>query len=162
MRKLLNWFRLAAGVGLMVCACLAPAQTGSVTPPSGPVGLWRAIDDNTGKAKALVRITESGGEYTGRIEKIFPGVTPDADPTCDRCEGARKDQRVLGMVILSGLRRDPNPNTEEYNGGEILDPQNGSVYHALLTLVDGGKKLRVRGYIGVTLFGRTQVWERDE
>jgi len=147
--------RLLSGLLLACCFTAAGAQ-------GTPTGLWRTIDDNTGKPNALVRITEAGGEYTGRVEKIYPGVADEAAPICDQCAGARHNQPVLGMVILSGVRRNRDQNSEEYSGGEILDPQNGSVYHALLTMADGGKKLRVRGYFLVTLFGRTQVWEREE
>ena len=141
---------------LLACCCNAADAQGT------PAGLWRTIDDNTGKPSALVRISESAGEYAGRVEKLFPGVGEEAAPRCDACKGALKDQPVLGMTILWGIRRGAGQGGDEYGGGEILDPQNGSIYHALLTMADGGKKLRVRGYFWVTLFGRTQVWEREE
>lgn len=157
--------RLLAGI-LLACACATALAQGTATPaaaaPSAPVGLWRTIDDNTGKPSALVRIVEVGGEYIGRVEKIFPGITDDPHPTCDDCQGARKGQPVLGMTILWGMHRSRDQAGEEYSGGEILDPQNGHIYHCLMTMADSGKKLRVRGYYLVTLFGRTQVWEREE
>lgn len=159
MRKSLALSRRFAGL-LLAGACMAAGAQAPV--PNTPAGLWRTIDDNTGKPNALVRITESNGEYTGRVEKIFPGVTDEVVAHCELCEGARRDQPVLGMVILSGVRRAREQYNDEYSGGEILDPLNGKTYHALLTMADGGRKLRVRGYIWVTLFGRTQVWEREE
>jgi uncharacterized protein (DUF2147 family) len=123
-----------------------------------PVGLWRTIDDRTGKPKALVRISESGGELTGKIEKLFrePGV--DSDPKCGKCEGHRKDKPIVGLIILFGLKR----NGEEYQNGQILDPENGKLYASRLNVSDDGKQLQVRGYIGVPLLGRTQVWMREE
>jgi uncharacterized protein (DUF2147 family) len=123
-----------------------------------PVGLWRTIDDNTGKPRGLVRITETNGEYQGKVEKAFPKPGEDSNPKCEKCEGARRDQPVIGMTILWGLKK----QGEEYNGGEILDPENGKIYRARLKLDDGGKKLDVRGFIGISLFGRSQIWLRQE
>lgn len=123
-----------------------------------PVGLWRNIDDVSGKPKALIRITETNGELTGKIEKLFRPANQDQNPVCDKCEGARKNQPVIGMVFMSGLKKNGN----EYSGGEILDPDNGKTYRSKVTLVDGGKKLNVRGYIGVPMLGRSQTWIREE
>lgn len=144
-------------VPLLWAACGAGLAQGM--PGATPAGLWRSVDDNTSKPQALVRITENNGEYTGRIEKLYPGVSDEPNPLCTKCEGARRNQPIVGMVIVSGVRRGPD-TADEYSGGEILDPDNGNTYRALLTVADGGRKLRVRGYIGVSLFGRTQVWER--
>ena len=123
-----------------------------------PVGLWKNIDDETGKPKALIRITENEGAFQGQIEKLYREPNEDQNPKCDKCEGARKDQPIVGMVILSGLKKDG----EEFNGGEILDPKNGKVYKAKMHLTDAGKKLNVRGYIGMPMLGRSQVWVRQE
>lgn len=125
---------------------------------NSPTGLWKNIDDETGKPKALIRITESNGVLTGQIEKIFRDANEDQNPKCDKCDGARKDQPIVGMTILSGLKKDG----EEYAGGEILDPNNGKVYKSKLRLTDGGKKLNVRGYIGVPMLGRSQTWVRQD
>ncbi len=123
-----------------------------------PVGLWKTIDDQTGKPRGLVRIIEVGGEYRGRVEKAFPKPGEDPDPRCEKCSGARQNQPVIGMTILWGLRQ----QADEYGGGEILDPENGKVYRARIKLEDGGKKLDVRGFIGFSLFGRSQTWLREE
>jgi uncharacterized protein (DUF2147 family) len=125
---------------------------------SSPVGLWKNIDDVSGKPKALIRITESNGTLQGQIEKLFRGPTEDQNPKCEKCDGARKDQPVIGLVIMNGLKKDG----DEYNGGEILDPDNGKVYRSKIHLTDGGKKLSVRGYIGVPMLGRSQTWVRQE
>jgi uncharacterized protein (DUF2147 family) len=122
------------------------------------VGLWKTIDDATGKPKALVRITEDHGVLQGKIEKLFREPGEDQDPKCTKCTDTRKDQPITGMTILTGLKKDG----DEYSGGQILDPKNGKVYKSKAELQDGGKKLSVRGYIGMPLIGRSQVWERQE
>lgn len=123
-----------------------------------PVGLWKTIDDATGKPKALVRITEDHGVLQGKIEKLFREPGEDQNPKCTECTDSRKDQPMIGMEILSGLKKDG----DEYSGGHILDPKNGKVYKSKAELKDGGKKLSVRGYIGVPMLGRSQVWVREE
>jgi len=133
---------------------IAPAFAQS----NSPAGLWKNIDDKTGKPSALIRITENNGVLTGQIEKLFREANEDPNPKCDKCEGARKDQPILGMTILSNLKKDGN----EYSGGEILDPKDGEVYKSKLRLTDGGKKLDVRGYIGVPMLGRSQTWVREQ
>jgi uncharacterized protein (DUF2147 family) len=120
--------------------------------------LWKTIDDETGKPKALVRIAESNGEFKGTIEKLFRPADQDQNPKCTKCEDARKDQPIIGMTILTGMRKED----DEYTGGRILDPNNGKVYKSKMSLADDGKKLKLRGYIGVPMLGRTQVWLREE
>ena len=123
-----------------------------------PVGLWKTIDDNTGKPRGLVRIMEQNGEYQGKVEKIFTAPGEDPDPKCEKCDGARHNQRVIGMTILWGLKK----QGDEYLGGAILDPESGSVYRARMKLDGEGGKLSVRGFIGFAILGRTQTWVRDE
>jgi uncharacterized protein (DUF2147 family) len=125
---------------------------------ASPVGLWKNIDDVSGKPKALIRISENKGELEGRIEQLFRPAGEEQNPKCVKCEGVLKDQPIVGMVFMSGLKK----SGDEYNGGEILDPDNGKVYKSKIKLIDGGKKLNVRGYIGVPMFGRSQVWVREE
>ena len=123
-----------------------------------PVGLWKTIDDNTGKPRGLVRIMEVNGEYQGKVEKIFTAPGEDPDPKCEKCNGARRNRPVIGMTILWGLKK----QGDEYEGGEILDPESGKVYRARMKLDGEGGKLSVRGFIGFALLGRTQTWVRDE
>jgi uncharacterized protein (DUF2147 family) len=123
-----------------------------------PVGLWKTIDDNTGQPRGLVRVSQANGEYQGKVEKIFPKSGEDPNPSCDKCDGARRSQPVIGMIILWGLTK----QGDEYQGGEILDPENGKVYRAKMKLEDAGRKLHVRGFIGLSLLGRTQIWLREE
>jgi uncharacterized protein (DUF2147 family) len=134
------------------------ALPGAWADDTSPVGLWKNIDDVSGKPKALIRISDNKGELEGRIEKLFRPAGEEQNPTCGRCEGVNKDQPIIGMVFMSGLKK----TGDEYSGGQILDPDNGKVYKSKLTLAEGGKKVNVRGYIGIPMLGRTQVWVRQE
>lgn len=125
---------------------------------SSPLGLWKIIDDKSGKPKSLIRITDSAGELHGKIEKLFRTPDQDPNPTCDKCDGALKDQPVIGMTIMTGLKKDG----DEYTGGRIIDPSDGKVYKMKLSVEPDGKKLNVRGYIGIPVLGRTQTWLREE
>ncbi|MFL9924650.1 DUF2147 domain-containing protein [Herbaspirillum lusitanum] len=143
---------LAAALLTGLLACTSAWADGS------PVGLWKNIDDATGKPKALIRISESEGELKGKIEKLFRAPEEDQNPRCEKCEGDLKDQPIIGMTILSGLKKDG----DDYSGGQILDPANGKLYKSKLSVIEGGKKLNVRGYIGMPMLGRTQTWVREE
>ncbi len=123
-----------------------------------PVGLWKTIDDDSQKEKSLVRIREVGGVYSGTIEKFLDPDTK-ADVVCDKCTDDRKGKPVLGMTILRGLQQSPD-HKDVWEGGQIVDPNNGKVYRSRLKPIEGGKKLEMRGYIGP--FYRTQVWVRVE
>ena len=124
---------------------------------AGPAGRWTTIDDETGEPRSIVEIAEVNGELQGRIVRIFLRPDEKPDPVCEKCEGALKDQPVIGMTFLWGLEKDD----DDWTGGAILDPKNGKIYNAKLSLDDEGRKLRVRGYIGTPLLGRTQVWLRQ-
>jgi len=127
---------------------------------STPVGLWKTIDDDSKKEKSLVRISEAGGVFSGKIEKLLdPDTKPDAK--CDKCTDERKDQPILGLPIIRNVKANGDDATL-WDGGEILDPNNGKTYKVRLKPADGGKKLEVRGYIGAPLLGRTQTWHRVE
>jgi len=118
-----------------------------------PAGLWQSVDDKTGEAKAEIRITDNAGALSGRIEKT---LRKDAKPTCTECQDDRKGQPMVGLEIIRGGAQ--TAGEELWEGGKILDPENGKEYRASLRPIDGGKKLQVRGYIGP--FFRTQVWQR--
>ncbi|RZA36631.1 MAG: DUF2147 domain-containing protein [Lysobacteraceae bacterium] len=149
MRKLMQASLIAM---MFAMPAAAMAQNASAA------GMWKTIDDETGKPKSLVRITEDNGILTGKIEKLFRPADQDQNPKCTSCEGARKDQPIIGMTILSGLKKDGN----EYTGGEILDPSKGKTYKSKAQLRDNGSKLEVRGYIGAPMFGRSQTWVREQ
>jgi uncharacterized protein (DUF2147 family) len=136
---------LAAVLGLLSTFALAEGT---------PVGVWKNIDDVTHQAKALIQIDQdSNGVLSGKIVKLLQH--PDA--TCDNCDGALKGKPVIGMTILWGLKQDG----KTWDGGRILDPKSGKVYSAKMTVVDGGQKLEVRGFLGISLLGRSQIWERQ-
>lgn len=152
----MHTLKRSCAVGLaLVATVVSPAVWAN---DASPAGLWKNIDDATGKPRALIRITESNGTLQGRIEKVFPAPNESQNPKCDKCEGANKDAPVIGLVILSGLKKDG----DEYAGGQILDPDNGNTYRSKVQLTDGGKKLSVRGYLGVPMLGRSQTWLRQE
>ena len=142
-----------------IIATLLLAAAGSALAQATPVGLWKTIDDETQQAKSYVRITESGGVLTGKVEKLLDPAKQTA--TCDKCTDERKDQPVLGMTIVRNVKASTTENNL-WDGGDILDPNNGKVYKVRMTPADGGKSLDVRGYIGMPLLGRTQTWSRIE
>jgi uncharacterized protein (DUF2147 family) len=121
-----------------------------------PMGRWKTVDDATGKVKSIVAIREQNGKLYGTIEQLFDPPVPH--PTCYLCSGTRKDQPLVGLQVLWGFRRDGS----QWSGGQVLDPESGKVYRASLTLIDGGTRLRLHGYIGIPLLGRTEYWIRAE
>ena len=122
---------------------------------STPVGLWRNSDDKTGEAKAEVRITETAGVLSGKIEKRLLKTAKPED-VCTACSDERKDQPLLGLEIIRGAKK--AEGREVWEGGKILDPENGRSYTLKMTPIEDGRKLEVRGSFGP--FGRTQTWIR--
>jgi uncharacterized protein (DUF2147 family) len=142
--------------GFVIVAGLLSAMASSLGAQSTPVGKWKTIDDATGEDRSIVSIWEEGGKLLGRVEQVLPKAGKDPDPRCDKCSGANKDKPVKGMTIIWDMIRDG----DEWKGGHIMDPENGSVYRCKLKPIEGGKKLNVRGFIGISLIGRTQTWIR--
>jgi uncharacterized protein (DUF2147 family) len=139
-----------------VLTCLLPSF--SMAQAASPVGVWRTIDDVTGKERSIVRIVEVNGALQGTVEKIFERPGDDPDHLCDKCKGDLKDKPVIGMTILWGLKNKDGV----WKGGKILDPDNGKTYGCKMELVGKGQELNVRGFIGISLIGRTQTWYRVE
>jgi len=117
------------------------------------IGKWKTIDDETGKALSVVEIYESKGKVYGKVIEIFN--PKNRNRVCENCSGEDKNKPILGLTVIKGLSKEGN----EYNSGKILDPKNGKLYQCYITL-DSFDKLKVRGYIGISLLGRTQYWER--
>ena len=137
----------------------AHAHAQSSTPAvadQSPVGIWKQIDDKTGQAKSLIQIREVDGELVGNVMKVLRSKK-GPNPLCDQCSGDLKNKPVNGMEILKGMK----PHGHSWSGGTILDPKSGDTYRCTMKVIDGGAKLKVRGYIGFALFGRTQVWLRE-
>jgi uncharacterized protein (DUF2147 family) len=120
-----------------------------------PTGLWKTIDDESGQVKSQVRIWEHKGILYGKIVKLVNPDTPN--PVCSKCEGMKKNQPIEGMQIIWGLKKS---DSNWWEGGKILDPKNGKKYRCKLRPIDGGKRLEVRGFIGISLLGRSQTWYR--
>jgi uncharacterized protein (DUF2147 family) len=121
-----------------------------------PLGLWKTFDDKTGSARAIVHVYEENGKLFGRIERSF---APGAEKrVCEVCTDERKNQPIIGLLII----RDMKASDGEYGGGDILDPDSGSVYRCKFHVDDSGTHLIVRGFIGVSLLGRTQTWLRQD
>ncbi|HKD05351.1 MAG TPA: DUF2147 domain-containing protein [Bryobacteraceae bacterium] len=120
------------------------------------MGIWRTIDDITNKPRGLIRLYEQEGKLFGKIEASFDPA--EAKEICDRCEGDRRNRPVIGLIVVRNMKKS---GANEYTGGDILDPDTGQVYKCRITLDDNGRRLIVRGYIGIALLGRSQVWFRQ-
>jgi len=142
---------LATMLGLPVAS---PAQAQAAVNLSSPVGLWAPLD-STGKPMGLIRIYEEQGLIFGRIEPTGPD---DDEKRCTRCTDERKDHPFNGLVLMRHLRI----QGKEYVGGDILDPRTGYVYGCNLRLIDGGHRLIMRGFLGISLLGHSQTWQRVE
>jgi uncharacterized protein (DUF2147 family) len=153
---------LAAALGAVAASVAAqPAhaadEAASAAKAAAPeVGLWQTISDKTGKPQGYIRVQLVGDELRGVIERGMPGDDPNE--LCGKCPGERKNQKKIGMTIMTGLHH----KDDWWGGGEILDPDEGSIYRCKVRAVDSGRKLEVRGYIGISLLGRTQTWLRVE
>ncbi len=148
----------AVAVGVFVSPARARPQAAiaAASNSASALGRWKTIDDATGKVKSIVEITEQDGVLTGTIEQLFDPPVPH--PTCYLCTGAKKDLPLVGLQVLWGFHADGN----SWTGGMVLDPETGKIYRGSLTLEDGGKQLRLHGYIGIPLLGRTEHWVRAE
>ncbi len=140
----------------MVLACLLLPFAAHAADLSG---LWQTTDDKTGKPRSLVRLVDNGGEYSAIVEKGLL-ATDTGDAVCDKCTDERKGQKIIGMTIAKHLKKSANANV--YDNGEILDPDNGKIYKCKMTLAASGNELEVRGFIGISLLGRSQTWKRVE
>ena len=116
------------------------------------IGKWKTIDDETGKPKSIVEISEKDGKIYGKVIEI---LTENKTAVCSKCEGTNKNKPIKGLTIITGLKKDGS----EYNGGKILDPTSGKEYKCMMKL-NGKDKLDVRGYVGIQALGRTQTWIR--
>ena len=136
---------------LLLVACGVAAAS-----DRSPVGTWNTVNDETHERTAVVEIVEKDGALSGRVISLFPKPGQNPAPRCQDCSGDKKDQPVIGMTIIWNVRQDG----DEWDGGEIFDPDGGKTYRCKMHVSDDGQKIEVRGYIGISLLGRTQVWER--
>lgn len=145
--------RAAAMAALTLAAMWAQAQP-------LPTGTWKTFDDRTQKPRSVVTISETAGTLTGVIRQRLDSEAKPTD-VCDKCTDDRKDHPIEGLQIIRGAMRAID-NEARWEGGRILDPETGKEYQLRLTLIDGGRKLEVRGFVGTSMIGRTQVWMRAE
>lgn len=124
----------------------------SLAAQNSPVGVWKTIDDETGEAKSHIEIYQKNGGFYGKVIKL---LQKPADTRCEKCSGALKNQLIVGMEVLTGL----TPYKDYWSNGNILDPNNGKTYSCSIWL-ENKNQLKVRGYLGVSLLGRTQTWTR--
>jgi uncharacterized protein (DUF2147 family) len=151
MRALLQKLIVMGAVVLLGAAGL-PLRAAEPT----AAGLWEQVDENSGKPESWFKIIERNSVFEGAVVKIFFKPGEDENWVCSKCEGAEKGAPVLGLTLIKGMQR----NGTSYENGTIMDPRDGSVYRALMQLSPDGRKLEVRGYLGISLFGRSQVWNR--
>lgn len=148
--------KLSRGPVPLLVGALTLVSAASAMAQDTPVGSWQTISDSDGRPTAMVEIREVDGQYFGIVRELLVPATHE-DSVCGKCSGERKGQPIVGMEILSHMHADG----AEWSGGEILDPENGKTYRAKMKLIDGGAKLVVRGYIGISLLGRSQTWIRQ-
>jgi uncharacterized protein (DUF2147 family) len=148
------WLQRSVIMGALLVIAAAGVPLRAAEPTA--TGLWEQIDEKTGKPESWFKIQERNGVYEGAIVKIFFKPGEDENWVCDRCEGAERGRPVLGLTLIKGMRR----NGLSYENGTIMDPRDGSVYRALMRLSPDGQKLEMRGYLGISLFGRSQMWNR--
>jgi uncharacterized protein (DUF2147 family) len=149
MKMMNKWSKIALLVWLATVD-VALAETSL-----SPAGLWKAHDDS-GKPTGYIRVKENNGVYTGVIEKGLE--TDKEDKYCHACKDERKGQKLVGMTMMKNVKA----KGDAYEGTEILDPFSGNTYRVKLKLDEDGQKMQVRGYVGLSLFGRTQQWQRVE
>ena len=146
-------------VNVSVATCLLAGGLASAFAADSPptiAGYWKSIDDVTGQADAEVKIVEAKEQYVGVIVRDLVTAATDKPMICDKCNDDRKGKPVVGMEIIRYARY--NPAADAWEGGQILDPDEGKIYRLKLKLLEGGKKLQVRGYYGQIY--RTQIWEK--
>ncbi|MDN5511227.1 DUF2147 domain-containing protein [Acinetobacter sp.] len=145
---------------IKILAALLLSTSSSAIFAEDITGTWKNIDDKTGSSKAILEIRqESNGTYTAQVVKVTPrpGYTPKE--ICVKCPAPYTNKPILGMDILKGLKHIEGPN---YANGKIIDPLSGHIYSMKAKLSANGKRLTLRGYVGVSALGRSQTWIRND
>jgi uncharacterized protein (DUF2147 family) len=154
MRKTLSGFRLLLAALAGLALALGSASSASAFDPTSAAGMWQKVED--GKPALYVLVIDHNGVFEGVMAKLFPEPGEETDRRCTGCTDDRKDQPWLGISFIRDMKR----NGMVYEGGNVLDPRNGKIYSAKMTLSGDGQSLTLRGYLGISLLGRDETWTR--
>lgn len=150
--------RLVAACALTIAVSINGHNGHANAPTPTAAGVWRQTDPDTGKVGALVTFAEENGVFKGWFSRLYRGEGEDPNPVCTECPGPKRGRPLLGLVFIEGMKR----TGLDYEDGTILDPESGDVYSGSMTLSEDGKRLEVRGYVGLSIFGGSQIWTRAE
>ena len=142
----------------LLAAAICAVPMFAMAEPAPIEGRWVTFDNDTKQKRAVIEIVRDGRRATGRIVELFLSPGEDPDPVCDSCQGADHDQRIRGLAVLAVESDGDGPSYR----GTVLDPEEGRNYRCVLVLLPGGQQLQLRGFVGLEIFGRNEIWIRAD